>query len=536
MKTIKYILMLVSIVSTMLANAQSLSVAEQRYMNLDVLRFLEEYEYNASVYNDKQQRAFLQLFEAPSLSIYNDLLGLSGAASLTVSEYADILRNKAVSPEVTIKNLHHGSPYKEGQRWMMPVTFEKSIEYTNVCGILFSSEEYYKADHKLTGVVAWDPLERTCRFVELSGSIDSDISPLPDEYYIFTKKSSRDDILLCDGEKITYNYFDQAFLNKDSKFSYPYDSDIYMKLIHEDEECNLVSMSYIPRHWRFKPHFDMSFGDCYIIEMPSKNDGWNTTSTTKSFGADWGYIFPSGKNTKCGFFFGAALRNTNVLSSTISNLSYKYETSQDVDKDKYMRHYTLKDIKYHTTISELGIPLYLDIDKRFNQRLSVYCDFGAKVYLELKPRTSFEAKYTTTGTYEQYGGVEFNANSFDGYILNGFVEDKTIHRVNIYDYESELPFEYSVDVFAGLGLRLRVYKDLYVDLGYSYQMNIIDSHDWKSTIDLKDESNNKPITYTIDNIVNGEAQGTENVKSVTNFYSDVKRHAYQLNMGIMFRF
>lgn len=536
MKTIKYILMLVSIVSTMLVNAQSLSVAEQRYMNMDVLRFFEEYEYNASVYNDRQQRIFLQLFEAPSLSIYNDLLGLSGATSLTVTEYADILRKKAVTPAVTIKNLSHGTPYKDGKRWLMPITFDKAIEYTNVCGTLFSSEEYYRADHKIKGLVAWDPQRRTCRFVELSGSIDSDITPLPDEYYIFTKTSPRDELLLCDGEKIKYNYFGQAFLNKDSEFSYPYDSDVYIKLNQEDEECNIVSMSYIPKHWRFKPHFDMSFDNCYMVE--GGLDGWTTTSTTKSLGADLGYIFPSSKYTKWGFFLGATLRTTDVLS-TVPNLSYEYETLQDIDGDKYIRNYKLSDVKYHTTISELGIPLYWDIDKRFNQRLSVYFDFGAKVYLELlKPQTSFDAVYTTSGTYAKYGGLTFDANSFDGYyILNGFVENEIIHRDDIYDYASENPFEYSVDVFAGLGLRLRVFKDLYIDLGYSYQNKIVDSHVWNNAINLNDKKeSNKPIIYTIDNIVNGEAKGTENVRSVTSFYSNVERYAYLLNMGLMFRF
>lgn len=535
MKTMKYLLMLMSIVSTMLVSAQSLSVADQRYMNMDVLRFLEEYEYNASVYNDRQQKTFVQLFEDPSLLIYNDLLGLSGATILSVSEYANILRTKGVTPAVVVKNLNHGVPYEEGDRWLMPVTFDKSIEYTNVCGTLFSSEEYYRADHKLKGLVAWDPQQRTCRFVELSGSIDSDITPLPDEYYIFTKTSPRDELLLCDGERIKYNYFGQAFLDINSKFTYPYDSDVYIKLINEDETCNMVSMSYVPKRWRFKPHYDMSYGNCYIVD--GAINGWNTTSKTQTFGADLGYIFPSKSNTKWGLFFGAAWRNTNVIS-TISNLSYKYNSSADVDGDSYIRNYKLRDVKYHTTISELGIPLYWNIDKRFNQRLSMYFDFGAKVYLELfEPKTSFDAVYTTSGTYKQYGNITFDANSFYGYVLNGFVEDEVIHRDNVYNYVSENPIEYSVDVFAGLGFRMRVFNDLYIDLGYSYQMNMLDSHQWEKTINTKDtKESNKPITYSIDKIVNGKAEGTENVKSVTSFYSFVERYAYQLNMGIMFRF
>lgn len=538
MRLLKYICLFTIFLPVMFVQAQSLSIVQQRYMNMDVLRLLEEYEMNSPVYDDEQRNAFLRLFDDPSLSIYNDLLGLSGAVSLTVSEYADLLRKKAVAPGVVIKNLRHGMPYKEDDRWMMEVTFEKSIEYTNLCEVLFSSKEYYKADHQLVALVAWEPEKRICRFVQLTGKIESNIPPLPDEYIIFTQTSPRDTLLLCNGERIEYNYFGQAFLEKNSEFSYPYDSDVLIRLVEENSDCNMVSMSYTPKRWRVKMHTDFALGQCYKIRSSLPN--MKTTSNSKAFGADLGYIFPSDNQIKWGFFFGLTLRHTTIESS-IADLNYSYMTNEDIDGDKYKRNYKLKDVKYRTTISELSVPLFFDVDIRIDQRTSMYMDFGIKGYAELfAPKTSFDAMYTTSGTYDDYGGITFDAGTFGGeYILNDFVTNKKIHNDNVYSYSSDNTFEYTVDAFAGLGMRIRVYKDLFVDLGYSYQFNVVDSHKWDDIYFDKTNTTttaDKPIIYKINNRENGIAKGTEQVKSVTDFYSDIERNAHQLNVGIMFRF
>lgn len=539
MKLLKYICLLTTFLPVMFVQAQSLSIAQQRFMNMDVLRLIEEYEMNSPVYDDEQRNAFLRLFDNTSLSIYNDLLGLSGAASLTVNEYADLLRKKAVAPGVVIKNLRHGIPYKEDGRWMMEVAFEKSIEYTNFCDVLFSSKEHYNADHQLTALVAWDPKHRKCRFVQLMGKIESDTPPLPDEYIIFTQTSPYDTLLLCNGERIEYNYFGQAFLDKGSEFSYPYDSDVQIRLVEDNSDCNMVSMSYNPKRWRVKAHADFSIGQCYKVRSSLPN--MKTTSNSKAFGADLGYMFPSDKKTRWGLFFGLALRQTTIESS-ITDLSYSYTTNEDVDKETYKRNYVLNDVKYRTTMSEFSVPLYFDVDIRFDQRISMYLDFGIKLNAELStPKTSFDAIYTTSGTYADYGGITFDAGTFGGeYILNDFVTNENIHRDNVYSYSSMNTFEYALDVFAGLGMRVRVYKDLFVDLGYSYQFYADDSHNWRdayfSNTSTSETADNKPVTYKINEIKDGIAKGTEYVKSVTDFYSEIDRNAHQLNVGIMFRF
>lgn len=538
MKLLKYICSLTTFLPVMFMQAQSLSVAQHRFMNMDVLRLLEEYEMNSPVYDDEQRNAFIRLFDDASLPIYNDLLGLSGAASLTVNEYADLLRKKAVAPGVIIKNLRHGIPYKEGDRWMMEVTFEKSIEYTNICDVLFSSKEHYNVDHQLVALVAWEPKQRKCQFVQLMGKIESDTPPLPEEYIIFTQTSPYDTLLICNGERIKYNYFGQAFLNKDSEFSYPYDSDVHIRLVEEDSDCNMVSMSYTPKRWRVKPHMDFALGQCYKIRSSLPN--MKTSSKSKVFGADLGYMFPSDKKTRWGFFFGWALRKTTIESS-IADLHYSYMTDEDVDGDEYKRNYAFRDVKYLTTMSELSVPLYFDVDIRFAQRISMYLDFGIKGNAELStPKTTFDAMYTTSGTYDEYGGITLDAGTFGGdYILNDFVTDEKIHRDNVYSYSSNNTFEYTLDAFAGLGMRVRVYENLFVDLGYSYQFNAVDSHNWSAIYFISTNTSkigNKPVTYKINEIKDGIAKGTEYVKSVTDFYSEIDRNAHQLNVGIMFRF
>lgn len=537
MKTIKYISLFIATLFTVCVNAQTLSVADQRYMNMDVLNLLLDYEYYSPLSDNSLKKGFRGLFENSSISIYNDLLGLSAAEKLTVDEYIELMGSQSLAQSVVIKNLQHGSAYKDGDKWVMKITFEKEIEYINQCEVLFSSKEFYQADHQLIALISWEPKSRMCKIRELSGKIESETPPLPEEYIIFTQSSAFDANLLYKDKEIEYNNFGQAFLDKDlSLYTYPRDTDMKFELVMESEDCNVAYMAYTPMYWRIKPHVDVVLGSSYNL-MPVNDDLEMVNSTSSwSAGMDFGYILPSAKKAKWGLFSGVALRKT-TLRATINELEYSYQAGKeaDIDGDIYMRNYKIKDMQYRRTMTELSVPLYLDYDYRFNQRVSAYVDLGAKANFCIgNPTTSFSAIYTTSGTYSQYGNITFDAESFPDFELNGFVKEKHISYDDIGTSSKQKTVGWELDVFGGVGIRARVYDDWYVDLGCSYQTTLTEPHQGGGSV--KVGNSNKgilnafevPMTYTV--------KGGESVKDVTGYFASMKRKVWQLNMGIMYRF
>lgn len=521
---IRYILLLISALP-LSALAEGLSQAQRRYLKLDVLRLLESYEDNATVNSDRQQREFLSLFENEQVAVYNDLLGLSASKTLPVSEYVSLMRSKIdpKSPVVYIKNIRYQEPAQMGNHWIITISFEKEIDYSNQCGILFSSSEYYGADHKIETTIAWNPQNRECKIRSLSGSVNSSAEALPENYMIFTRRFPNDSLLLCNNEPIKFNYFNQAFLDESSVFSYPKDDDIVLKLVKESEECNMVSMSYHKKHWRLRPHVDFSMGDYY--QLDTSNEEMENSSSSMGVGLDIGYVFPSSKKLKWGLFTGVGIQKTKIKSE-IQTMEFevKHGSEADEDGDSYMRQYEMNDTRYTMSVNELYVPLYLDLEYRFNKYFSMYMDLGAKGYMCLgNPTTEFSTRYTAQGKYEKYGGLILDHQSG----INGFVSDEALILDNV---STGKFYDYVVDAFVGLGVRVCLYKSLYFDLGGYYQHSLLKEYNCSGNVSVSNPYNtlSSPISYTV--------RDGEQVKDITEFYSGISKKNFMLNIGLMLKF
>lgn len=595
MKTaIKYILFWVLCVSSIASNAQQLTNAERRKMYMDVLNLINNYERYAEV---KQERRsdFLRLFRNSSTPIYNDLMGISDMPTLAANEYADSMISQALYPDVIIRNVTHDTPFAKDGKWYMNVSFAKELEYMDFHGIFeFSSSKHYGADYQIRALVSWDG--KGAKFESLEGSIDSPVAPYPVNYMIFEPRHPNDSALLFYGTPIALESYDgnaYAILPRATTkaFTYTKDKDVHIKL--KNDEHNKVYMSYKPKRWRIKARYEQAVatqGNGFSWNNPlsvdaefkfnnnsynqdkktykiydSKNhngyyakEEYNFVHTTsmRALGLDLGYIFPSSGSVKWGFFTGAALRQTSISSKYPGEheLSFNRESTEDEDGDTYLRQYTVWGMKYDTKVQELYFPAYFDMDIRCSSRFSIYLDFGAKVYWAFNdPMTTFDmGTYTVKGTYPKYGNIVFDETSFDGYGLNGFVNGKEPDTWNnIYSTGKDYGINFSIDAFAGLGFRIRVFNDLYLDLGCNYQYNVGDIVNRlyeKGTFKLMDADGyglrdldylceHKPIedkNMAIDPLYYKD--GKENPTSVSQYYKRIDRNALQFNVGLMFRF
>lgn len=522
--------------------AQSLSQAEKRMLYMDVLSAINSYEEYSPISDNQTQRRFIGLFDDPEMLIFNDLFGISGAENISVKEYADLMVHETVAPTVHIKNITHGAIHSVGNMWMVEVKLEKSLEYTNTCDVLFSSKNHFNSDFHLTLTYLWDMQTRDCKIHALDGHMESDSDPLPDKFVIFTHTDSRDDDLLFDDKKISFNYFHQTFFpgtfeDVKTKLTYPKDDDMRCVLVYDEgkEECNMVKMTYTPKHWRVRPHIDFSMGQSLSDETT-----WdlNKHSSSIDFGIDLGYMFPSGKKLRSGLFSGLAF-SKGKLKLENKNLAYYYDAAKDadVDADEYVRYYNISNLQYRVSTADIYVPIYLDLSFGITDMLSAYMDLGGKVYINLKNTvTRFSARYSTYGLFPQYDNLYLFGNSFDDlpandpehFTIDGFVTDGTLGLSNLQDRTVPYTGLLSADAFGAVGLRVKVMTDLFVEMGLNYQRNILSDVLGKPQNVTENIAAKYPVCYSV-------AVG-EQVYSPIFFFDKLYRNSWKLNMGVIYRF
>lgn len=580
MKIVKNIIMsLLCCIPTMFVTAQELTNAQERYMKLDVLYLMEDYSLYSNLVIEDDKEIFMSLFSDTTIQIYNDLLGISAEKTLSVGTYADkLITVGGGTSTIDVFNIGHDDIYYSDGLWYMDVTFSKKLTYLINCDIQFSSEEYFKADHRLRAVVSWNPDNRECKIVALDGAIESEVAMLPEEYWIFRFNNPNDTLVLYDGEPLKFDRFNQAFFPKDelltgkltnkqkkintplllaqSHFTYPIDSDTDISLGYEDEDCNLLYLTYTPKRWRFRMQASMIPSNYY--QVTTTYEGLNVTSSAMEGSLEFGYVKPSAKKNKTAFFFGLAVRQAE-LNASVDRLSYIYRTNVEVDNDTYYRAYYIDYLKYRMSMTELGIPLYFDSDIKFNNRLSMYIDYGVKAYATIMgPSTSYNGLYTTKGLYQQYDNLVFHSGSGAIASSNNFVTKRAIEGVINEERsftsvdEAINSLHLSVDALAGVGFRLRLLKNTFLDLGCRYQYNLLSGIECSGEVNFRKANYNTelykastnsfspassvtPIQYKTEGVGSSKKR-VEKVANLTNSFSSINNSALYFNAGIVIRY
>ena len=522
MNTIKNIISCGLLLSSVLMlNAQtdeSLTIGKERKFLLNALRLIEKYDNYSDMTDFEEASSFMDLFASDSLMIYNDLLGFSENNTITVRDYATLLVQRGRSPKIDVKNINHGKVYSDDENWLVDINFDKSLLYTDADGILLSSKEYYGgADHKIKATIAMNKLTDWVYIKSIDGSIDSDIARLPEKYAAVQYTSSRDKEVLCNGEKMVFNSFDQALVPANPKFTYS-DDDANMTIIKKPGSGEFYSFKFRPTYWRVKPRVEITIGDFYNFGEGGKG------GKGMSFGVDFGYIFPSSGKIKYGVFSGIAC-SISTMDLSMGGLDYSYQTTggvADVDGDDYVRHYKFSGIEQSMKVTDLIIPFYLDLDYRLARAYSIYVQAGLKNYMNLSSKTNnVKAIADIWGVYPQYGDLVIDGPWGDDNSVNynNFGKDRELNSIS--DMKRPLK-SFTIDAFVGIGVRTKLTGRILLDVGANYQYGLMNINDGA------DSGAEELVSYTV--------SGGEKLGSIFNSLEKVHRQSINLNVGIMYKF
>lgn len=511
--------------------AQELTHSQRYKMNEDALKMVSDYKASA---NMSKPRRFMRLFENENTQIYNDLLGLSAKKTLSVKEYRTLMENEAMYPTIKIQNLKKDGVYYENGRWMMDLTFEKEITYTDKCGVLFSTEEYYNAYHTLNMTLAWSE-DATCTIVKLSGTVKSSKQPLED-YKVITaatndKDKKKQKNIRVSGKSLKFNSFDQSIVPANCQLTYVGDQDMKVELVQNESGCEVYTISYDPMSMRLRPHYNLGA----ILPYGKSNDEGISLSNAMhhEVGLDLGYMMPSTGKFQFGIYTGVGFVSSQAKFG-IDSLSYKYNASAeaDIDGDTYVRHYTLTNVSQKVKMMDLTVPVYLDLNVHLTKTITMYMDLGIKNYLNLSANLSnVTGTYSAWGVYSQYSDLMLDHTTG----LSQFASQTSFDAAST---AKELEMnKYSMDLLTALGVRIllkdKAFFPLQIDLGVGYQHSLIAPYKNASVTTFSELANpkngdNALMSYTM--------QGGENIKPLTCLVSNLTRKMFTFNFAITYKF
>ena len=521
----KYSFLITSILcgTVTFVSAQSQNgIVKQRYILDEAISTIEDYESFATISDDETLYNFVKLFTNEDALVYNDLLGITNGETLTAKEYGEKLNEGLRNKKATVQNVKKERMWYENGSWRIRFSFDKSLSYTNKCGVYFSSKEFFDTDYHMVATLVYDEVSRKCKIEDITGSIDSS-KKLPDSFFAFKTEDKRDKDLKYHSKKMEFNSYGQALLEgRYEKGAFRY-SDPDVELTPIVDECNNVSMKYKARKMRIKPHYDMGLGDALQLSDAE----YLSSHQTKSFsaGLDFGYVIPSKSSIKAGLFFGIGL-SQSTIESTFQATNNNFYTDADVDGDDYIRNYDNVIIRQKAKLTELNIPVYLDLNVKLQKFVSLYLDFGASLNLNINHKVENEGSAYVYGVYPQYGNLRLDEH----WGFNGF-GPKTFSDSDLDNPDWTGVSSITADAFGGAGLRFNIPSTpLAIDIGAKYLFGLIDV--------AKPEGNRLDVTggnQIVYNTVSGQSS-KEHVRNFSDTFSNIKRRSLRLSFGIIIKF
>lgn len=502
------------------APAETLSRGQKHAFNVEALRLLENYEDFGGVRSDAEVSDFRALFPPEGINVYNDLLGLSMADSLSIDEYTSLMQGNARNALVRLKNIRKKKAWEDSRSWLLSLTFDKELMFTTKCGAIIDASNYYGGDYTYEAVVAMDKESNDIYIVSLKGAPTSPRHRLPTNFTFVEFSSPLDSAVTVGGERLKFSH-GQALVPRDATFEY-FDEDANLK-VHNvgDDECMHYELSFKPMRWRVKAHADISLGAPYSFTSSS---AIGTSVSATDFGVDVGYIFPSKSRFKIGVFAGIGY-STGHLDMNVDKLDYNYEapSSADMDGDTYRRYYELSDMRQNISLNFLSVPVYANFEYRFSRRISAFVNLGVKTYFNAGSKADpFTGKSYSYGIYPQYDDLRI-----DDSWLNNFGSSEFSSTSDDIDIKG-----FSADILAGAGIEVKIYGPLSINAGISYQFGVTDvissTNNDTSLSGGTITQQQAPVTYQV--------EGGTQVKSLVNYLGSVKRQSLKLNVGLVYKF
>ncbi len=268
-------------------------------------------------------------------------------------------------------------------------------------------------------------------------------------------------------------------------------------------------------------HGDVSLTKA-IVTSSSADCVSNRKTQCNDYGVDFAYMFYRQDNWRLSVGTGVSItpsHQTLALAPTESN--YDAPASADMDGNTYVRYVTTSEISQKVSSLHVGVPLFLDVDLRAHRLVSVYGQIGFRAMF--KAHSAINAIEGTTSAYGMY--PQYDNLIIDQPIMNAFGETRL-------SGDMALPIEpkaFVPEMLLGLGVRVNIYKPLWLDLGlnYRYSGNFVKGQR-KAYPDGKVTDAVAPVTYTV-------ADGLR-VNPPTHYLIGNFRNTILLSAGLMLKF
>ena len=501
---------------------------KQRMILSHVYDVLDGYEQNMFAEDEYQVQKFKGLFVSDHVTVFNDLLGFYATESLSLKDYVATLNRMVKNATIRLKNIRYDEIEDQGDHYLVKLTMDKSLSYSDPDGILFSNEDYFGKDYQLVLDMKVNKSNYDCKIAKISGRMDSD-KPLLEQgtYVVLNKTSPLDTEVKCNGNLLTFNSFDQAILPTDYMFTYG-DPDMRVKVNKPHSESRLISLNYKQKSWNIMPYYEMSLMDVY--DIGDSSDMIENKSSMQEAGLKFRYVFPRKSNVKWGLSWGVGY-SKSTIDLNVAETSYNYRTSYgyaDVDGDIYDRYYNISNIQQSVELSQVVVPLAVNMEWKIGKRFSFDFEAGVKGYMTLSSEiTDFSLDQDVYGKYPNYGDLILDGS----WGLNNFGKS-TLGLNNLYDVDVDAS-TFMVDAFGGLGMSLKLFGPLSISAGVKYQYGILKAFkENNNAVVLSNgqrvEENQALVTYT--------TSFGDQTNGLMGCLKDVKRSGLLFNVGLNFKF
>ena len=269
-----------------------------------------------------------------------------------------------------------------------------------------------------------------------------------------------------------------------------------------------------------KPFAEIGFGKAYSTS--SDIAGLRTDkSSSNTFGVEYRHRFWKHHNLSLGINAGVGYSiGSMTLKADEISFDYAAGPDADMDGDSYQRYTLLGDMSQKITLSELAVPVYVDINWQLSKRFSLYAEAG----MGFRFSSSAKAK-DITGTCDVYGIYPKYANlKIDDEWLNDFGN----HSLSGATAEKPQQNSFTMNLRAGGGFRVWIYGPVSLECGVNYNIGLTNRLKSESFADGAATAENAPMTYTVDS--------GRKIKSLTSALNKSKLSNLNLNIGLIFSF
>lgn len=486
-----------------------------------LLNLIEQYEGNATMHDDGARYAFKQLFKNPAETlVYSDLLDYSAGEMITADKYIEQMGSKE-NISIKIMDVSKSDYTFQDGLWHVTLSFNKSIIYTDKNGVLFSSPEYYKANHSIYLHCCYDRNVDRCYITKIDGGIESSTPHLPKHFTVITSTTENLDKITDKENPFQFNSFDQTFIDDKLVTSSHEDTIIDKKIIAASDCYDWVNIAYHTTHWRAKVHAGMSIGSALKVQTETPLNINN--SSAFEFGAEIGYAIPMGRKSTLGIYTGVGMSSTK-LELGLKDISYSFST-MDSKGVKYTRCYEFSKITEGVSYTDLVVPFYIGYETNLIKGLYVGLYGGGKLYVN--GQTKYAPYHMTGRVYGQYGTQEVTTGN------EAFEEiDKDVNQFLAVNTSMRNTTDISITAGASLayGFKLKGQKNRIIAFAKcSYELGLANIYENTGLPLFHEITNRLPMVYSAS--INQNI-ATRSLLSGLAF----KRQILWVDLGVTFKF